>query len=101
MSDPFRIAAAGLQGRELPVKEAASTQAEPGVFDELLTQASTAVVKPEVEAAKAIEKFQAGAEGRIHETLMAVDKAEISLKLLVGVRNRLLDSYREIMRMGA
>jgi len=101
MSDPFRIAEAGLQGRELPVAETDRAQAEPGIFDELLAQAATSVVKPEAEAAKAIEKFEAGAEGRIHETLMTVDKAEISLKLLVGVRNRLLDSYREIMRMGA
>jgi len=101
MSDPFRIAEVGLQARELPVQETEATSAEPGIFDELLARAATSVVKPEVEAAKAIEKFQAGADGRIHETLMAVDKAEISLKLLVGVRNRLLDSYREIMRMGA
>ncbi len=101
MSDPFRILEAGLQPRELPVKEAEPTKSEPGLFDELLAQAASSVVKPENEAAKAIEAFQAGAEGRIHETLMTVDKAEISLKLLVGVRNRLLDSYREIMRMGA
>jgi flagellar hook-basal body complex protein FliE len=101
MSDPFRILSTGLQPRELNVQETQQPPSEPGIFDELLAKVATSVVKPEEQAAKAIEAFQQGAEGRIHETLMTVDKAEISLKLLVGVRNRLLDSYREIMRMGA
>ncbi len=101
MSDSFRILQAGLQPRELPVQETEKPKGEPGIFDELLAKVATSVVKPEEQATKAIEAFQQGAEGRIHETLMTVDKAEISLKLLVGVRNRLLDSYREIMRMGA
>lgn len=101
MSDPLRILPTSLEPRELPVPETQQPASEPGIFDELLTKVASSVVKPEEQATKAIEAFQQGAEGRIHETLMTVDKAEISLKLLVGVRNRLLDSYREIMRMGA
>ncbi len=101
MSDSFRILQAGLEPKELPVKETEAPKGEPGIFDELLAKAATSVVKPEDQAASAIQAFERGTEGRIHETLMAVDKAEISLKLLVGVRNRLLDAYREVMRMGA
>ena len=37
----------------------------------------------------------------IHETLIAVEKADISLKYMMNVRNKLLDAYREVMQMGA
>ncbi len=44
------------------------------------------------------------AEGRtddIHGTMIALQRADISLRLLGSVRNRALEAYREVMRMGA
>ena len=51
-------------------------------------------------AEQAIEGFAKGMDGRIHETMMTVEKADISLKYVVNVRNKLMESYREVMRMG-
>ncbi len=103
MSDPFRINGVGIEevaGLGRAAEAPATGKADSSVFDELLSRAAEAVISPQAEATKAVEAFNHGAEGRIHETLLTVDKAEISLKLLVGVRNRLLDAYREVMRMG-
>jgi flagellar hook-basal body complex protein FliE len=97
IDDPVRIAPAPIERPDAPEP---ARPAAGGEFDELLSKATAAVLKPEQEATQAIAAFEHGTEGRLHETMLAVDKAEISLKLLVGVRNRLLDSYREIMRMG-
>jgi len=36
----------------------------------------------------------------IHEGMMAISKADISLRLLLQVRNKVMDAYREISRMG-
>ena len=69
-------------------------------FAEALLKAGSQIVNNESAAARAVETFARGAEGKLHETLLAVDKADISLKFLVTVRNRLLDAYREMMRMG-
>jgi flagellar hook-basal body complex protein FliE len=41
----------------------------------------------------------AGKAKNIHETMLAVERADMSLKLLMQVRNKLLDAYREVMRM--
>ena len=37
----------------------------------------------------------------IHGTMIAVEQADISLRLLANVRNRAVDLYREVMRMGS
>ena len=83
-----------------PDEATSSPDAASSDFSEALTRAAAAAFVPEASAAQAIDSFARGAEGNIHETLLAVDKAEISFKFMVGVRNRLLEAYREIMRMG-
>jgi flagellar hook-basal body complex protein FliE len=35
----------------------------------------------------------------IHETMIALQKADISLRLLLQIRNKAMDAYREVMRM--
>jgi flagellar hook-basal body complex protein FliE len=69
-------------------------------FKDALARAGSTLAENEAAATRAIQTFANGAQGNLHETLLAVDKAEISLKLLVTVRNRLVDAYREVMRMG-
>ena len=88
---------AGLGG----VKATAPSHAGPDAFAEALTRAGAAIVAPQVNATAAVQQFTEGAGGNLHETLMTVDKAEISLKFLVSVRNQLVEAYREVMRMGA
>ena len=43
--------------------------------------------------------FAAGKRHDIHEVMVASEKASISFKLLLQVRNKLMDAYQEIMRM--
>ncbi len=40
-----------------------------------------------------------GKSTNIHETLITVEKAEIALKLMTSVRNKIIDAYQEIMKM--
>ena len=35
----------------------------------------------------------------IHEGMLAISEADLSLRLLVQVRNKIMDAYREISRM--
>ena len=50
--------------------------------------------KADVEA----QKLAVG-EGNVHEAMIAMEKADISFKTLVAVRNKVLEAYREMMRM--
>jgi flagellar hook-basal body complex protein FliE len=47
------------------------------------------------------QKFADGKTNDIHGTMIEVEQAEISLRLLANVRNRVVDIYREVMRMGS
>jgi flagellar hook-basal body complex protein FliE len=47
------------------------------------------------------EEFAVGHHNDIHGTMIAVEQADISLHLLANVRNRAVDFYREVMRMGS
>ena len=37
--------------------------------------------------------------GNLHETSLALEKADIGLRVLTKVRNKILDAYQEVMRM--
>ena len=45
------------------------------------------------------QDFAMGKNNNIHEVMIAAEKAGISLKFLLQIRNKLLDAYQEIMRM--
>jgi flagellar hook-basal body complex protein FliE len=40
-----------------------------------------------------------GEEVDLHEVMIAVEKAKTSFDLLMEIRNKTIDAYREIMRM--
>lgn len=52
-------------------------------------------------AETAANDFAEGRSNDIHGTMIAQQRAEVSFRLLASVRNRALEAYREIMRMGA
>ncbi len=43
--------------------------------------------------------FATGKNNNIHEVMIASEKAGISMRFLLQIRNKLLDAYQEIMRM--
>jgi flagellar hook-basal body complex protein FliE len=46
-----------------------------------------------------IQKLMAGETQDLHETMIAVQKADLSFQMMMQVRNKLLQAYQEIMRM--
>jgi flagellar hook-basal body complex protein FliE len=38
--------------------------------------------------------------GNLHEMAMALEKADVGMRLAMKVRNKIVDAYQEIMRMG-
>lgn len=50
-------------------------------------------------AASASETLAEGGTVNTSETLLAIKKADLSFQLMLGVRNKLVDAYREIIRM--
>lgn len=75
----------------------------PGVenknFLEMLTQSVTQVNGLQQDANVAIEKLVTGETKNIHETMIAVEKAELAFKSMNQIRMKVIDAYKEIMRM--
>lgn len=81
-----------------PTRPASAGKAGEGPsFLESLRQAIAEVNEAQKTAdAKTID-LQAGKAG-LHETLIAVEQADISFRLLMQVRNKVLEAYKEVMR---
>jgi len=68
-------------------------------FSEMLRNSFDQVNQDQHEADRAIKEMVAGRNKNIHETMLTIERADTSLKLALQVRNKILDAYREIMRM--
>lgn len=68
-------------------------------FDKMLTSMLNKVNDSQVAGDQAIEKLQSGDAQHLHEVMIAVEQADISLRMLVQMRNKALTAYEEIMRM--
>ncbi|MEI6565930.1 MAG: flagellar hook-basal body complex protein FliE, partial [Verrucomicrobiota bacterium] len=50
-------------------------------------------------ASQTVQDLQAGNNVSLHQAMIAMEEASVSFQLMVEVRNRLLESYQELMRM--
>lgn len=67
-------------------------------FGKIIKQAIRTLNNAEKEADKSVIDFLSG-KSSIHETMIAIQKADISLKLFLNFRNKAIEAYKEIMHM--
>jgi flagellar hook-basal body complex protein FliE len=68
-------------------------------FGDVLQESVDKVNLYQTQADTAIKELVAGRSKNIHETMLSIERADSSLKLMMQVRNKILDAYKEIMRM--
>ncbi len=68
-------------------------------FGALLEKTVAEVERLQQEAAQAAEGMASGRTEGIHETMIALKKAELSFKMMMQVRNKIVKAYEEVMRM--
>jgi flagellar hook-basal body complex protein FliE len=68
-------------------------------FADVLAGAIASANRGQNVAAHAAEAFAAGARDDIHGTMIAIKEAEIELKLVANVRNKLLDAFNDLWRI--
>ncbi len=51
------------------------------------------------QADQAIAKVELENSGSIHEAMIALEKADISFRAMMQVRNKIIEAYQEVMRM--
>jgi len=66
-------------------------------FDNVVNEAMSKVSQIQDDVETAVNELATG--GDISEAVLAIEKADMSFQLMVEVRNKLLGTYEEIMRM--
>jgi flagellar hook-basal body complex protein FliE len=74
------------------------TAKEKGNFGNVISNAIKKVDKLENAADQSIVDMLQG-KADIHETMVALQKSDISMRTFLAVRNKAIEAYREIMRM--
>ena len=68
-------------------------------FSELVSDLISSVNDAQKDAAAAQQAFVAGEPIELHQVMIKAEEAGISTELLLQIRNRLVDGFKEIMRM--
>ena len=68
-------------------------------FGEALKTSIAEVNQAQISADRAAEQIAAGETKDLHGTMIKLEEADISLRLMVQVRNKAVEAYQEIMRM--
>jgi len=68
-------------------------------FKDLLKQNINKVNNMQLDSNQITEDFALGKTDNIHQVMIAAEKAETSMKLTMGIQNKVIDAYKEIMRL--
>lgn len=67
-------------------------------FSSVLQSAINGVNNDQLKAEESISNMVSGKETSLHNTLISLEKADVSFKMMMQVRSKLMQAYQEIMR---
>lgn len=94
---PTTDAAAAVIPTEVP--SISSVQNGGGSFSNILNQFVNEVNTKQVAAEETVNGMLSGKNVSLHQAMISMEEANVSFQLMIEVRNKLLDSYQELMRM--
>ena len=91
----------GLRAPETPAPpaSASATSGDAHAFADVLKSSLAEVNKLQAKADAAITALATGDKASLHDTMIAMEQADLSFRLMMQVRNKIVDAYQEIMRM--
>lgn len=69
------------------------------VFGNVVQQFVADANNQQLQADASVHQLATGQSESVHETMLALAKADLSLRVFVEVRNKVIDAYQEVMRM--
>ena len=91
--EPVSLAVAGTPGT-------ATAGAPQGAgFSEMVTQGLDQVNAALLDSQVDMQRLAAGDVDNLHQVMLKMEQSRLSFQLMMQVRNRLLESYQEMMRM--
>ena len=68
-------------------------------FVDHLKKSIQMVNEAQLKADQAVTDFESGRQQNLHETMIALQKADLSFQLMMQVRNKIISAYDEISKM--
>lgn len=65
-------------------------------FDDVISQAINKVNSTQVESNNMIESLIKGEDVSVHDVMLSMQESQISTQLMLEVRNKLFDAYKEL-----
>ena len=102
---PVQMPVSMTQGGILPIQpiglDAAQNAAEvsPANFKDLLKKALTDLNVSQVGANDAIKSLATGGEENLHDIIISMEKASMTLQYAIQIRNKLLEAYQSVIQM--
>ena len=72
---------------------------EKSSFTDVLKDAVADVDRAQEVSQEAIQQFASGADVDLHDVMIQVQNAELTYRTMMEVRNKIVEAYREIMRL--
>lgn len=95
--NPIQGIAPALTG-PAPTGPAAVSQAEHS-FGDILKNMVAETNQSQQTADQAMQQLHSGGEKNLHGAMISMEKADISMRYMIQVRNKAIEAYQEIMRM--
>lgn len=86
----------GIENQGSGIGGASETQKS---FADTLKDAIGSVNELQKTSDKAIQNLATGRTDNVADVMIAAEKADIGLRLMVQVRNKIIDAYQEVMKM--
>jgi flagellar hook-basal body complex protein FliE len=67
-------------------------------FSDVLKKSIDELNQTQKNAEKAMNEIATGEVKNLHQAAIAIDKAEINMKLMLEIRNKAISAYKEILR---
>ena len=79
----------------LDKKQAASTNSLGKTFEDLLNELNTT----QNQSDNLLQRTAAGENVDVHDLMIAMEKTDVEFRVALAIRDRLVEAYREVMRM--
>ena len=85
--------------RDLEVRKAHVNDPNAPKFDDMLKGFVTDVNKMQHTANEPIQKMVAGEIKDVHQVMLAVGEAKVAFNMMLEIRNKTMEAFKEMMRM--
>jgi flagellar hook-basal body complex protein FliE len=97
---PAELQQLGSINSDNPLQSSAPSSSASGAnFANVLGDLVNDVAQKQAAAGGAVTGLLSGQNVSLHQAMISMEEANVSFQMMVEVRNRLLDSYQELMRM--